>query len=283
MHEIRLATAQPFDAAGLFRYLEGHAIAGVESASEAHYARMVMIDPTTPATLTVSSDRADGVVMTTNVAMSNAQISALNTRVRQLANLDADSVAIDAHLTADPVMAERVRTHPGIRLPGSLDPEEQLFRTLIGQQISTVAARTVLGRLSQELCGNSGLFPTASQLVERGGEVLRGPAKRRETVLRVATALVNSELVLSPTLSVDELRKALTAFAGIGEWTAGYVAMRALSAQDVMLSTDLVLLKGAARLGLPSTPRGIAEYARRWAPYRSYAGLHLWRAAQEAR
>jgi AraC family transcriptional regulator of adaptative response / DNA-3-methyladenine glycosylase II len=43
-----------------------------------------------------------------------------------------------------------------------------------------------------------------------------------------------------------------------------------------------VLLKGAAILGLPATPRGIHDYARRWAPYRSYASLHLWRVARQA-
>ena len=56
--------------------------------------------------------------------------------------------------------------------------------------------------------------------------------------------------------------------------------MRGVGAQDILLSTDLVLLKGAAALGLPRTPRGIVERAAVWSPYRSYANLHLWRAAQ---
>ena len=70
------------------------------------------------------------------------------------------------------------------------------------------------------------------------------------------------------------------ALPGIGPWTAGYVAMRALGAPDVLLTTDLVLLKGATRLGLPPAPRELAGHALRWAPFRSYAGLHLWRTAQ---
>ena len=286
MHQTRLTTTLPFDADGVFRYLAGHAIEGVESASPVHYSRTVLLDSGATTTVTVTRGGADGVVMTTDRGLSTAQRGELGARVRRLANLDADSTAIDAHLRSDPALDSRVRVNPGIRLPGSFDPQEQLFRTLIGQQISVAAARTVLGRLSRELCGDSGLFPTATQLADRGSEVLRGPAQRKATILRVASALANSELRLSPASgvdepSVDELTASLTAFSGIGPWTAGYVAMRVLGAPDVLLSTDLVLMKGAASLGLPATPRGITDYGQRWTPYRSYAGLHLWRAAQD--
>lgn len=283
VHTSPLATGLPFDSTGVFRYLAGHAIAGVESASDTHYARTVRLDQITSVAMTVTPSGSDSVIVETDRVLTAEQGSALETRVRQLFNLDADSATIDSHLMQDPALADRVRAHPGVRLPGSLDPVEQLFRTLVGQQISIPAARTVLGRLSRELCGDSGLFPTARQLADHGKEVLRGPAQRRATIVRVARALANSELVITARSSIDEMTSALTAFSGIGPWTAGYVAMRALGAPDVLLSTDLVLLKGAASLGLPATPRGIAEYGTRWAPYRSYAGLHLWRAAQELR
>ncbi len=200
-------------------------------------------------------------------------------RVRQLLNLDADSAAIDAHLAADPVLATTVAANPGTRLPGSLNIEEQLLRTMVGQQISIAAARTVLGRLAAELDG-SGLFPTATQIAKRGLEVLRGPLRRVAAIHGVALALASGALVLHENLTVEELTERLVALPGVGPWTAGYVAMRSLGAADVLLSTDLVLLKGAARLGLPNTPKGITEYARQWAPYRSYAGLHVWRIAQ---
>ena len=200
-------------------------------------------------------------------------------RVRRLFNLDADSVAIDAHLSSDPALSAAVLANPGIRLPGSVDPDEQLLRTMIGQQISIAAASTVVARLAAELDG-TGLFPTASQFVERGLQVLRGPARRVAAIHGVALALASGSLQLHAGLSVDELTARLVALPGVGPWTAGYVAMRVLGAADVLLSTDLVLLKGAHRLGLPATPKGIAEYANRWAPYRSYAGMHLWRVAQ---
>jgi AraC family transcriptional regulator of adaptative response / DNA-3-methyladenine glycosylase II len=79
-------------------------------------------------------------------------------------------------------------------------------------------------------------------------------------------------------MPADEFTARLTAMPGIGPWTAGYLAMRVLGNPDVLLSTDLVMQQSAAALGLPSTASGLAAYASRWAPWRSYAGLHLWAA-----
>jgi len=201
--------------------------------------------------------------------------------VRRLFDLDADSVAIDGALARDEALGPLVARVPGIRLPGVADAEEALFRTLVGQQISVAAARTVLGTLVRsfgEREGTDGLFPTAAQIAEGGREVLRGPASRIATIVGAAEALASGELVLDLGMPVDEFTGRLTALPGIGPWTAGYLAMRVLGNPDVMLGTDLVMLQSAAALGLPGTTRGLAEHARRWAPWRSYAGLHLWRA-----
>ncbi|GAA3746631.1 DNA-3-methyladenine glycosylase [Leifsonia bigeumensis] len=280
-----LGTTAPFDGAGVFRYLAGHAIPGVESGDEHGYRRRMRWGGAVaelevrlaPAPDAGPESAADAVLATLDGGPLPPD---LVTRIRRLLDLDADSAAIDGMLAEDPVFALPVAAAPGIRLPGSLDPHEELFRTLVGQQISIAATRSVLGRISRELCGDSGLFPTAEQFAERGLEVLRGPASRVATIHGVALALASGELVIEESLSVAELTERLVAMPGIGPWTAGYVAMRALGASDTLLSTDLVLLKGAAALGLPGTPRGIAERAARWSPYRSYATLHLWRIAQ---
>ena len=79
-----------------------------------------------------------------------------------------------------------------------------------------------------------------------------------------------------------ELTAELVARPGIGPWTAGYVAMRVLGDSDVLLTGDLALRHGAGRLGLPTDPRELAARGRVWSPFRSYAGLHLWRAAATA-
>lgn len=272
----RLETRLPFDGTGVMRYLAGHAVSGVESGDNSHYQRLLGLPNGRVAELVVELDGSDAVVATLD---DGALPAHMVPRVRRLFDLDADSVAIDGHLSGDPVLAAAISAHPGIRLPGALDPEEQLLRTMVGQQISIAAARTVVARLAAELDG-TGLFPTASQFAERGLEVLRGPGRRVAAIHGVALALSSGSLDLHSELSVDELTTRLVVLPGVGPWTAGYVAMRALGAPDVLLSTDLVLLKGAERLGLPISPKGIAQYAKRWAPFRSYAGLHLWRVAQ---
>lgn len=274
---LRLPARAPFDGPGLMRFFAGHAIPGVETGDAESFSRLVRL-PHGIATIDLRLEGLAAVRVTASLT-NIADLSTLVSRVRRLLDLDADSVAIDAALSTDPALAASVAANPGIRLPGSLDAEEALFRTMIGQQISVAAARTVLGRLASELGEAPGLFPTATAIAEHGHEVLRGPATRIAAVIGAAKALSSGELQLDLGLSHDEFSARLLALAGVGPWTADYLAMRVLGNPDLMLTTDLVMLGSARRLGLPSTLRSLADYARRWAPWRSYAGLHLWRSA----
>jgi AraC family transcriptional regulator of adaptative response / DNA-3-methyladenine glycosylase II len=271
---LRLPVRAPFDGVGLMKFFVDHAVPGIESGDLSSFRRAVRL-PHGLATIELMLDAESGILCTARLE-NVADLGALVARVRRLLDLDADSEAIDAALSRDPHLAASVLARPGARLPGSLDPDEALFRTLIGQQISVAAARTVLGRLVAEL-GDDGLFPTAAQIAEHGRDVLRGPATRIATILGTAEALASGSLRLDVGMPVDELTADLVALPGIGPWTAGYLAMRVLGSPDVLLTTDLVMLKSAAGLGLPATARGLAEYGTRWAPWRSYAGLHLWR------
>ncbi|PWU49556.1 AraC family transcriptional regulator, partial [Micromonospora sp. S4605] len=105
------------------------------------------------------------------------------------------------------------------------------------------------------------------------------PAGRRETIRALARAVAGGELDLDPGGDREEAVRRLLALPGIGPWTAGYVAMRALGDPDVLLPTDLAVRRGAAALGLPSDPKTLDAYAERWRPWRSYAVIRLWRAA----
>ncbi len=272
---LRLPARAPFDGAGLMRFFVDHAVPGLETGDGMSFERSIRL-PTGLAHLRLTLDGAAAVSCSARVDRIG-DLAALVARVRRLCDLDADSVAIDEALGTDPVLGPLVGALPGIRLPGALDAEEALFRTLIGQQISVAAARTVLGRLTAELA-TDGLFPTAEQFAEHGDRVLRGPASRIATIVGAARAIVEGRLRLDVGTPADEFSAQLTALPGIGPWTAGYLAMRVLGNPDVMLSTDLVMLQSAAALGLPGSARGLSAHAARWAPWRSYAGLHLWRA-----
>jgi AraC family transcriptional regulator of adaptative response / DNA-3-methyladenine glycosylase II len=251
-------------------------VTGLEDATDERFDRPVRL-PHGIGRVSIELDGAGTGIRCTARLENVADVSTLVARVRRLFDLDADSFAIDEALGADPTLAPLVATVPGIRLPGSLDAEETLFRTLIGQQISVAAARTVLGRLVSEL-GTDGLFPTAAQLAEHGSEALRGPASRISTIIGVAEALASGELTLDLATPVDEFTANLVRLPGVGPWTAGYLAMRVLGSPDVLLTSDLVIVQSAAALGLPSSAKALAAHGQRWAPWRSYASLHLWRA-----
>jgi AraC family transcriptional regulator of adaptative response / DNA-3-methyladenine glycosylase II len=276
---LRLPARPPFDSAGLFRFFADHAIPGLEQGDLTRYERTLTL-PGGPAEIVVVPDELRPGVIVSARLRALADVPALVARVRRLFDLDADSVAIDASLSRDPVLAPLVEAVPGIRLAGSPDGEEALFRTLVGQQISVAAARTVLGRLVADL--GAGAFPSAQTIAEHGRDVLRGPATRIATILGAARAIADGELRLDVETPAAELRERLLALPGIGPWTADYLAMRVLGNPDILLSSDLVVRQSAAALGLPGDVRALDARGATWAPWRSYATVHLWRARPTA-
>jgi len=137
----------------------------------------------------------------------------------------------------DQTAAPDTPTNPGIRLPGSINDHETLMRTLVGQQVSVVAARTTLGRMCAELCGDTGLFPTADQLAGSSG-VVRGPMTRVRTILGAAEALASGRLNLDVGMPLADLEAQLLALSGVGPWTAGYVGALAQLRGAAPLAVD---------------------------------------------
>ncbi|MGO4689394.1 AlkA N-terminal domain-containing protein [Glaciibacter sp. 2TAF33] len=287
---LRLPARAPFDGRGVLGFLGTRALAGVETRAPDSYARTIRL-PNGFATVDLHLSGTDAApTITCDARLSTlADLAPLVSRVRRLLDLDADAQAIDSALASDAGLAASVTATPGIRVPGSIDPEETLFRALIGQQVSVAAARTALTRLAaafgDELPGAAEsdplrrLFPTAERIAAHGRDVLRGPMARINAIIGVAEALASGELVLDVGETRHELESRLTAMPGIGPWTAGYVAMRVLGSPDILLTSDLALRQGAGRLGLPAEARALAARGAGWAPWRSYAGMHLWRAA----
>lgn len=292
---LRLPARAPFDGASVIGFLGARAIPGVEAvaADGAGYARALRL-PHGPAVVRLSlSGTTDSPAVQCDAALADVtDLAPLVARVRRLLDLDADAEAIDAVLASDPTLAPSVAASPGLRVPGAVDAAEIVFRALIGQQVSVAAARTALTRLTAALGepvdlpvpgepapaddGFTRLFPTAAAIAKRGREVLRGPGRRIDAIVGVAEALAEGSLTIDIGESRDDLEQRLLALPGIGPWTAGYIALRVLGSPDVLLTGDLALRQGAARLGLPSDPRGLAAHGTAWAPWRSYAGMHLW-------
>jgi len=271
---LRLPARAPLDHAGLFRFFADHAVPGLEEADHARLARPLAL-PGGVARIEVRSEPASHTLRATVQLARLADVGTAVSRIRRAFDLDADAAAIDEALAGDPALAPLVAATPGIRIAGSFDPEEALVRALVGQQISVAAARTTLGRLVAELGPG---FPSAALIAARGREVLRGPASRVDAIVGIAETLADGRLVLDVGMPLAEFRAALLAQRGIGPWTADYLAMRVFGAPDVLPVDDLVIRRSAAALGMPGTARELARHAARWAPWRSYAALHLWRA-----
>jgi AraC family transcriptional regulator of adaptative response / DNA-3-methyladenine glycosylase II len=293
---LRLPVRAPYDADGVLEFLSVRAIRGVERADRdaRTYTRSLRLEHG-PAVVTLSPGGSSGPAhLRALLRLTDLRdLASAVARLRRLADLDADPVAVDACLGADPDLAASVDATPGIRVPGTVDEGETVLRAVLGQQVSVAAARTAAARLAAELgkplppslLGEDGierLFPSAETVAARGAEVLRGPARRTETVLGTAAAIADGSLDLHPGREPADLRRELLGRPGLGPWTAGYVLMRVLGSTDELLVTDIALLRGATALGLTDAPAALVERARRWRPWRSYAGMHLWRAGARA-
>jgi AraC family transcriptional regulator of adaptative response / DNA-3-methyladenine glycosylase II len=102
------------------------------------------------------------------------------------------------------------------------------------------------------------------------------PQARARALVGIAEALATGEIRLDGSQERDEVHDRLVALPGIGEWTAQYVAMRALRDPDAFLPTDLGVRRGLEALGVDGSPAAATRAAERWRPYRAYALQHLW-------
>ncbi len=278
---VRLAVRQPFAAGPLLEFLADHVVAGLETVEGRTYARTARL-PHGPGVLalTIADDHVRCDLELTDLRDTAVAVG----RARRLLDLDADPVAIDEVLGADPGLAPHVASEPGLRVPGSLDGFETAVRTIVGQQVSLAGAATVIGRLlaahgepvDLPLARRYGLthaFPEPAVVAKVPEESLAMPRSRARAVAALGHAVDAGDVALDPGADRDEARTRLLALPGVGPWTADYVLMRALSHPDVLLTTDLVMRRELTRRGL--TPSD----TDRWRPWRSYAGMHLWRAA----
>jgi AraC family transcriptional regulator of adaptative response / DNA-3-methyladenine glycosylase II len=276
---VRLAYRPPLHRAALLEFLAFRAIPSVEVVTEDHYTRALRL-PHGDATVLLTP--LPGYVAATFHLKDVRDLAPAVARCRRLLDLDADPVAVDDVLGADPALARVIEAEPGVRVPRAVDGFEIAIRALVGQQISVPAAITVLERVVTEAGGSGGEgdlcpFPEAATIAELPDSAFPMPASRKATIKALATAVASGELVLDGSVDRAETEVALRAIPGIGAWTANYVAIRALGDPDVFMATDLAVARGAGRAGLPTTRARLEQHARRWAPWRSYAVIRLWR------
>lgn len=219
--------------------------------------------------------------------------------IRRVADLDTDRTAVAEDLRADPDLAARLDRRALPALPGAFDPFELAIRAIVGQQVSVAGAATTLARLVElanatggdsanpSVMEGSGLrwsgFPSAEAVAGAPLDEVGMPGKRRQTIRAVAEAVADGRLDLSAGADRDQVERQLLALPGIGPWTAGYIAMRALGDPDGWPSGDLVLRQSLTADGEPlMSGRDLDRRAERWQPWRGYAAMLLWATSKDA-
>jgi AraC family transcriptional regulator of adaptative response / DNA-3-methyladenine glycosylase II len=213
-------------------------------------------------------------------------LPALLGRLRNMFDLGARPDIISAHLGVDPFLGDSVRENPGLRVPGAFDGFELAVRAILGQQISVKAATTLAGRFAEAFGDPFAtsrdeirrLAPTPERVAASRPEELTALGileSRAASIIALSRAVNDGRLSLEAGAAVDETIGALTALPGIGAWTAHYIGMRALRWPDAFPKEDVVVRK---MLGGVTAMRADAM-SQPWRPWRSYATLHLWRAA----
>jgi AraC family transcriptional regulator, regulatory protein of adaptative response / DNA-3-methyladenine glycosylase II len=276
---LRLPFRAPLQPDNLFGHLAATAVPGVEEWRDGAYRRTLRL----PHGHGIVALRPEPDHVTCQLRLTDMRdLASAISRCRRLLDLDADPIAIADLLSADEALAPLVRKAPGRRVPRTVDAGEFALRAVLGQQVSTAAARTHAGRLAvahgepidDPDGGLTRLFPEPAMLASV--DELALPRSRRESFTALAIALADGRIDLSVGSDWHEARVQLAALPGVGPWTVETIAMRALGDPDAFPATDLGMRAAAQQAGLPATPAALTGRATAWRPWRSYAVQYLW-------
>lgn len=279
---LRLDYRPPLEWQTLLDFLAARAVPGVERVEQGAYRRTACLQGKT-GWISVSPD-PDRPSLRAEISPSLlGALVPVVARLRGLFDLDAQPLTIAEHLARDPLLSPAVRRRPGLRLPGAFDGFEASVRAILGQQVSVRAATTLSGRLVERFGdplespfpGLSRLFPPPDRLAAAAESDIAAvgvPAARARAVLALARAVATGALPLERGADPEALITAAKQLEGIGDWTAHYLAMRALGWPDAFPASDLGVKKALGG----ASPRECERRAAAWRPFRAYAVIHLW-------
>lgn len=277
----RLRFRPPYHWQGMLAFLAARAIPGVEVVEGDAYRRSISL-PSGEGWLEVSLDE-ENVALALRVQFGDPRsLFFIVERVRAMFDLNADWTAIQRGLRGDLDLRWRMEAEPGLRLPGCWNGFELAVRAILGQQITVKGASVLAGRIAttfgKRFVGAGGLshtFPTPSALADARMESVGLPRARAETIRNLARAVRDGKINFEGVIDLDAFLNELCEIPGIGNWTAQYVAMRALGEPDAFPASDLGLLRAMA---LENT-RDLEKRAEAWRPWRAYAAMYLWNVA----
>jgi AraC family transcriptional regulator of adaptative response / DNA-3-methyladenine glycosylase II len=276
---IELRYRPPYDWPAMLAFFRARAIDGVERVDGEVYRRVIRHDGRLG--IVEVAHVPDRLALRATIRFPLVQaLPRIVDRVRRAFDLDADVLAIGAHLAGDPILGRLVAGRPGLRVPGAFDGFEIAVRAILGQQVALEQARR-LGSALVVLAGPSTgddalprVFPAPSEVVSADLAGLRMPRARQRALRALAEAAIADPRLFELGASLDDTLDRFRSIDGIGEWTASYVALRAFAEPDAFPATDAALLRVASRLRI----RDLIRRAERWRPWRAYAAQHLWEA-----
>ncbi len=280
---LRLPYRPPYDWDGVLNYLAARATPGVESVSDNTYRRSLRLADTI-GTVEVRVAPDESALVASLELSSTASLRPVRERLRRLFDLDADPQAIRAHLENDRRLCKLIRHTKPARVPGTWDGFELSVRAILGQQVSVKGATTLTARVVKRFGeplrhareGLSHLFPTPAALAEADLTNVGVTKARTRSVNALSAAIAADDLDLDGLQGLDESVRRLRKLPGIGEWTAQYIAMRALREADAFPAGDLGLRRALGGGQGPVSERELRNSAERWRPWRAYAAIHLW-------
>jgi AraC family transcriptional regulator of adaptative response / DNA-3-methyladenine glycosylase II len=290
---LELAYRPPYDWDAMLAFLSQRAIAGIETVEDGRYARTIAVGAA-QGFIVVGPGRGDRLAVQVSLARLEA-LPAVIAGVRRLFDLAADPVQIGEHLAEDPGLRPLIEARPGLRSPGAWQSFELAVRAILGQQITVPAAASLAARLAEaygtemadpaaRALGLTRLFPTPPQLAGRDIAALGlMPGARARAISGLAAAVDADPALLGPRGELEQTIAALRGLPGVGEWTAQYIALRALQESDAFPAADVGLLRAAADAsGRRPSPAELLARAERWRPWRAYAAAHLWASLSRA-
>ena len=282
-YQFRLPFRPPYDWEAILGFLAPRAIPGVEQIDSESYRRTIALDGKCGHLEVRMHPRGDALDLRIDFPETRSLILIVD-RIRRLFDLRADPAQISAVLGHDPLLAGRVALRPGLRVPGAWDGFELAVRAILGQQVSVKGASTLAGRLVRAFgapfdCGGSltHVFPTPAALAAADYSTIGLTLARAEAVRQLALATERREISFAGVVDPASFMQRLRTLPGIGEWTAQYIAMRALAEPDAFPAADLWLM----RVSGADSPKQLEHLAESWRPWRAYAAMHLWQTEEK--
>lgn len=275
-----LAFRPPYDWQAMSAFLGARALAGVEMVEGGSYrrtVRMAAADKEFRGWIEIGlSPNKPALCVAVSASLARALPPVL-ARIKALMDLSCNPTEVAKAL------GRLAEPRPGIRVPGAFDGFEVAVRAILGQQVTVAAARTVAGRFAAALGDPidtpfgelTTVFPTAARVADATvGLIARlgMPAMRARAVVGLARSVADGNLMLAPGTDIDATMERLQALPGLGEWTAQYIAMRALAWPDAYLHTDHGVMKALGE----KHARRVLKAGEAWRPWRAYAVMHLW-------